>query len=188
MDRDGLGLWINNPHRPTAGSQPVLDLGNYFTRSIIGRKNFHRQIGSSGKKTLRQLSANAIGANEGRVRCSDRVRILGDLEAGLRSQDDTQASRFDKVSQDRSHFGGNRPVFRSGRRHHDEFSVYQFASAEVGRLEQFFGGRNVFDGSHTRKYTAPSQTTPPVGDCRLGAIGDESPRVHLTRPRSAAVT
>jgi len=148
VDGDRLGFGINNPRRPTAGGEPVLDFGNYLTRPIAGRENLHRQIRSTGEETARQPLADAIGEDKGHVGRKNRVGIGGNPKAGFRPQNDSQATWFHEVPQNGSHFSRYCPMLRSGGRHHDELSTHKFAPPEVRRLKQLFGGRDVFSRDH----------------------------------------
>ena len=54
VDRDGLRLRIDDPNGRTAGSQPILHLGNHVAGPIVRRNHFDRQIRRTGKIALRQ--------------------------------------------------------------------------------------------------------------------------------------
>ena len=68
INGDRAGLRIDHPHRATAGAEPVLHFRQHFARTIVGRKDLDRQIGSAGEEPLRQRFADAIGADESRIR------------------------------------------------------------------------------------------------------------------------
>ena len=78
----------------------------------------------------------------------ERYRDRSDLEAGFSPQDHSQGMRLHKIQQHAANPKGNYSVPRSGGRHHNQFSLHQFASPKLGGVEQLLGGRDLFNRSH----------------------------------------
>ena len=148
VDRHGLRLWIDHPNGRASGVEPGLHLGEHFARPIVGREHLDRQVGAPGKNPLGSPSptrSTRTNATSGASTVSGLLETRNPVSAPKttpRARGFTKSLKIPAISAD------NHAMFRSGGRHHDEFSAQQFTPAKVGGLEELFGSRNGLCGDH----------------------------------------